>query len=231
MTAFDSALVYLTVFGTSAVVLVLLGRWVRDAGRRLGPGPSRVANAIALAFVAWFAVAIVVSLTAGLTFPNLAPMLAVPWTLGLWVMFTRSGSQILAAIPVHRLIALSIYRVAGAIFLYCYYCCATLSRGFALNAGWGDVLTGVLAAPVAWAVWKRVPYAGAMLVIWSLIGIGDLILAPASAAIYGAGRLEDFPISLIPLFLGPPFGILLHFITLRAAWLQRDEWRPIAADD
>ena len=64
--------------------------------------------------------------------------------------------------------------------------------------------------------------AEAALIGWSIIGIGDLILAPASARMFGAGEaLIGFPLNLIPLFLGPPFGILLHLWTLRAFYLKR----------
>ena len=59
------------------------------------------------------------------------------------------------------------------------------------------------------------------LILWSIFGIGDLIVAPASAFIYGGDGLENFPISIIPLFFGPPFGILIHIVTMRNFWLKR----------
>ena len=93
-------------------------------------------------------------------------------------------------------------------------------RGFALNAGWGDVLTGVLALPVGTMVMRRMSGHGVALVLWSIIGIGDLILAPVSAWLYGAQDLVTFPLNSIPLFLGPPLGILLHIVTLRIYYLR-----------
>ena len=128
---------------------------------------------------------------------------------------------LLTHVPTHRLVFLQVYRVAGGVFVYAYYVGdEALSRGFALNAGWGDVLTGLLAVPVGVLVMRRVRGHAVALVLWSLVGIGDLILAPVSARLYGALELDTFPFNTIPLFLGPPLGILLHVVALRTCWLR-----------
>ncbi|MFK7903462.1 MAG: hypothetical protein AB8B49_11565, partial [Nitratireductor sp.] len=133
-----------------------------------------------------------------------------------------SVSKVLIELPLHWLVALSFYRVVGVLFLYLYFSGSEiLSRGFALNAGWGDLMTGLLALPVAWFVYKRKPYAYGTLIAWTIFGILDLFVAPGSAFYYGVEQLAEFPISFIPIFLGPPFGIVLHLITWRVAWLQR----------
>ena len=223
MTPADYIVVSLAVFGTGGIVLLLLSRLFRDSAKSQDPAEARSAKWVSIGVVAWALVAVSYALFVGLSFSKLAPMMAVPWLAGVWFMFSSTGSSLLRATPVHRLISLSFYRVVGIIFLYCYYVCGTLSRGFALNAGWGDVLTGVLAIPVAMMVKNGTRYSHLAFALWTLIGIGDLILAPASAAMYGAKQLTNFPINLIPLFLGPPFGILLHLITVRAYWLQHND--------
>jgi hypothetical protein len=43
----------------------------------------------------------------------------------------------------------------------------------------------------------------------------DLIVAPAAAILSQAQVLGLYPLSLIPLFLGPPLGILTHVYSLR----------------
>jgi len=43
----------------------------------------------------------------------------------------------------------------------------------------------------------------------------DLIVAPATALYFQAQVLGIYPISLVPLFLGPPLGILTHILSLR----------------
>ena len=79
----------------------------------------------------------------------------------------------------------------------------------------------MLAIPVALAAYARVRMWQLLVIIWCLIGAGDLILAPLTAILYGGPGVDDFPINVIPIFLGPPLGILLHVVTLRALWLQR----------
>jgi len=219
MSTLDYCLVCLVVFGVGLFVLTRLSSLLFNAARN--PETTPVAARVSIGLFAWAIIAIVYSILVGLTFPKLLPMLVIPWTLGGWLAFTPAFSAILKAVRVEKLIALSTYRIAGFIFIYCYYSCGTLSRGFALNAGWGDVLTGVLAIPVAVMVKRKSKASLVAFVAWSFLGIADLIVAPASAAIYGPERLVDFPINLIPLFLGPPFGILLHFITIRAYFLQK----------
>jgi hypothetical protein len=76
---------------------------------------------------------------------------------------------------------------------------------------------------VAIAVARRGRHAKAAFWAWSAFGILDLIVAPTAAAIFGfeaAGQTPGFPITTIPLFFGPPFGILIHIVTLRAFALR-----------
>jgi hypothetical protein len=229
MTTLDNFIVYSAVFGVGGTVLFLLAKLFLDAANTLESEGRRFATLISIGVISWAILSVIYAYSIGLSFPKLIPMLVIPWTLGLLAMFSAAGSRMLRKIPVHRLIALSTYRIAGLVFIYCYYCCGTLSRGFALNAGWGDVLTGVLAIPTAILVKRGTGYSYGAFALWTVIGIGDLILAPASAAIFGPEKLTDFPINLIPLFLGPPFGILLHLITVRAYLLQTSEATKSAA--
>jgi len=52
-------------------------------------------------------------------------------------------------------------------------------------------------------------------VVWNLFGILDLIDATATALAFQAPVLGIYPIALVPLFLGPPLGILTHILSLR----------------
>ena len=219
-------LVWAIIFSAALIVLFGFGGLVRITANNLNRHEQYFSSCLNLALVIWPLLAIGYSFVVGLDFATFAPMLALPLLLALILMFRPSTTSILENIPLHLLILLGTYRVAGSVFLHAYYQHDLLSYGFAFNAGWGDVLTGVLAPAVAYLVYRRIPGAFICIIIWTFIGIGDLILAPVSAGVYGAERLVDFPLNLIPLFLGPPFGILLHVITLRAAWLQRNELQP-----
>ncbi len=221
---FEYPLIWAIIFGAGLIAAFGLSRLIGNAASELTADELRLSQRINIALVIWPVLAILYALTIGLSFSSFLPVLIIPLSMGILLMFRTTATNILQNIALPMLIALGTYRVAGIVFIHAYYQHDLLSYGFAFNAGWGDVLTGVLAPLVAYLVYTRTPGAFTAVVVWTFIGIGDLILAPTSANIYGALRLVDFPLNLVPLFLGPPFGILLHLITLRAAWLQRSEY-------
>jgi hypothetical protein len=220
MTGFVLTVTTTLVFGT--IVLAILGiLWtLREATRDLNPRGQQTARWAVRILIGWAVFAIGFAATVGLSFGILPLMVGVPLILGTIFSFTARGKELLSAVKLHHIIAIQIYRIAGFIFLYLYYETGLLTRGFALNAGWGDVLTGVLAAPVAWLVWKQVRGYQYYAIAWCILGIGDLINAGVSSRLYGPASLVDFPINTVPLFLGPPLGILLHIFALRIVWLQ-----------
>ena len=152
-----------------------------------------------------------------------------PIVVGTLLSFTPFLRDVIARIPTHWLVFLQFYRVVGLIFIFPYYTSGLLTRGFAFNAGIGDVLTGVLAIPVGYILLRGSRYSRMVLVGWSIIGIGDLGLAISSAIFLGfsAGEPVLYPVSLIPLYAGPPFGILIHIITMRSFWLRNPSSDPV----
>lgn len=166
----------------------------------------------------WFGAAVATS-TAGLISLSLVLQFTlVPIVLGLLLSYTSGVKSILKAIPTHWLIGLQVYRVAGGIFIYPFFVEGILTREFALIAGIGDILTGLFAIPVAFLIkqggyrWRWVLYA------WSVFGIMELLVAMGIAGTFGfaaEGIAPTFPITIVPLFYGPPFSILLHLLTLR----------------
>lgn len=207
----------ITAFGTAALLITALITFMRQTATTETAGSVTAISAI---LVAWGLGAAAFGLSFEIGFAVFAPFAIVPIVAVTALAFRSPLRDILAVIPVHWLVFAQFYRIAGGLFLVLYYEYDVLPRGFALNAGWGDVLTGVLALPVGYMAMKRLPGFQMAIVAWCAIGIGDLILAPYSAYVYGGGRVNDFPINIVPLFLGPPLGILLHVFTLRTLWLR-----------
>ena len=179
----------------------------------------------------WFAAALATSRAGPLDFRDIAFFAFIPIVGGTLLSFTPPLRDLIRAIPTHWLIYAQFYRVLGALFIFPYMTDGLLTRGFALNAGIGDVITGVLALPIAWLVLRGGERYKWVFVAWTAFGILDLIVAPASAAYFGfaaEGARPDFPITTIPLFFGPPFGILIHIITLRNFWLRHVSTSPRA---
>jgi hypothetical protein len=100
------------------------------------------------------------------------------------------------------------------LFPFLYY--RVIPAGFAIPAAVGDFLTGLAAPWVASRVAQRRPGALTLAIAWNLFGIADLIVAPLSAVLSQAPVLTLYPLVLVPLFAGPPMGILTHVRSLRA---------------
>jgi hypothetical protein len=155
--------------------------------------------------------------------PGLLLTMAVMVALGIAVLFTsKTVRAINAATPPAWLIGAQLYRVAGAVFLWPFLAAGAIPSGFAWPAGVGDVLTGIAAPFVALAVARKRPGARAWAVGWNLFGILDLIVAPVAAVLTQSTNIGHFPLVVVPLFLGPPLGILTHVYSLRNLAVTRN---------
>ncbi|MEV2241672.1 hypothetical protein [Micromonospora sp. NPDC049891] len=116
---------------------------------------------------------------------------------------------------------LQTWRVAGLAFL-ALVAVDALPAGFALPAGLGDVAIGLTAPLVAAFVVDR---ARRLFVVWTALGIADLVLAVALGVLYSAspagllladvdtGLMSTLPMSLVPAF-GVPVTLVAHLLSL-----------------
>jgi hypothetical protein len=131
------------------------------------------------------------------------------------LIWSRTIRTLNDAMPPEWLIRMQSYRIAGLMFLYPLNYYGVIPLGFALPAGIGDMLIGFSAPFIASAVAHRRPGAVTLAVVWNWLGILDMILAPAASFSSSARLLSLYPLSLIPLFIGPPIAILMHIYSLR----------------
>lgn len=122
--------------------------------------------------------------------------------------------QRLESVPLGILISVNTIRVFGALFVV-LYTVNRLPALFALVAGWGDVIVGLTAIPVAWLVHKKDAAAYLTALVWNTLGILDLIAAIGLGVTSSPGPLQVFfseptasmmttlPWLLIPAFLVP----------------------------
>ena len=140
----------------------------------------------------------------------------IPFVIAVTVLFAfRSIRTINAATPKAWLIAIQTYRFAGIMFVFPFLTYGIVPAGFGWPAGIGDALTGIFAPVVALMVARNRPHALKWAVAWNLFGTLDLIVAPVTALFFQARVLNIYPLALVPLFLGPPIGILTHIFSLR----------------
>ena len=84
------------------------------------------------------------------------------------------------------MIAVHAIRIIGFLFLL-LFAAGRLSAPFAPSAGWGDIVAGASAVPVAWALASRVPGARWLVVLWNSVGLLDLISAAGLGMTSAAG--------------------------------------------
>jgi len=130
------------------------------------------------------------------------------------------------------------WRIGGIVFVILYYR-RLLPATFALPAGWGDIAIGAAAPLIAWAISSRTVFPKRLFVVWTVLGVLDLVMAItlgilSSATPLGifAGSLttrimSQFPLSLIPTFF-VPLLLILHIISLIRVSREGSEVRSSA---
>lgn len=226
------------------VVVLLLGLW-----RALGRAGLERRPAIAV----WLAVAVPLTLWLGGIWavavsgafqvrpgviPRLPIAVVVPVVVGL-IAVTRSR-RIAAAVdaaPLSWLVGFQVYRVLGGVFLF-QWLGGALPGAFAVPAGTGDVLVGLLAVPVAVYAASGRRGSTAAVVAWNVLGIADLVNALTLGFLTTPGPLQllahdhpnllvgVYPTAMIPAF-AVPLSLILHGVSL---WQLRRRSRSRAVE-
>jgi hypothetical protein len=130
------------------------------------------------------------------------------------VLRSAALRQALNTIPLSLLIGVNVVRVLGVMFVLLYLG-GRLPAPFAPAAGWGDIIVGVTAMPVAWLAHRRGRDARPAILVWNIFGMADLIAAIGLGIVSSPGPLHliapepgsaimaTLPWMLIPAFLVP----------------------------
>jgi hypothetical protein len=160
--------------------------------------------------------------------PAIGTMIALPLVAtAVAASISPSVRASLLAMPMPFLIGLNVWRVAGGFFLL-LAAEGRLAGPFPTSAGWGDIITGVLALPVAWLALRG--QGRALVWSWNAFGMLDLVAAVAFGIISangsplqiinageGSEAVQVLPWSLIPTVLVPMFLIVHGIIFARLA--------------
>jgi hypothetical protein len=137
----------------------------------------------------------------------------------------RPLRRVIEAVPQEWLVGVQLYRIEGAIFLV-LYAMGRLPAAFALPAGVGDILVGLLAPVVALAQIRKWPNANSLLRAWNILGLTDLVVALTTGFLTSPSPLQKlafdapnvligrYPLVMVPVFL-VPIAILLHLASLQ----------------
>lgn len=125
------------------------------------------------------------------------------------------------------LVAVHIWRIGGIFFIW-GMTQGLLDPAFAIPAGVGDILIGVTAIPFAIFLWKGYSWSKYALVVWSVLGIADLINAVTLGVItnpdFRTSTMATFPWILVPT-VAVPTALALHGIVL----YRLRYWIPVQA--
>lgn len=213
--------------------LSLAGLWLGLARTEFDAGTrARVWLAIAIPFTAWLAIVWWLAIAGGFRprsgggVPAIPIAIFLPLLIGLPLLLrSKRIAAVLDATPAPWLIGLQAYRVFGGIFLVAWSQ-GNLAGTFALPAGTGDVLVGLLALPVAYLLHVGAPGGRWTAIGWNVLGLVDFAIAIGIGILSAPGPLQmivpnppnaqlgEFPTVMIPAF-AVPSSILLHALSLR----------------
>jgi len=216
-----------------AVILLLVagGLWVGLRRARLDRRERLVTwFGVVVPLLAWLFVVIELA-QGGIFRPGAVPAPAIPLAVILPVILalpllvrSRNVAAAIDAVPPSWLIGLQVYRVLGAVFLV-RWAAGQLPGEFALPAGIGDVLVGLLALPVAFYVHSSPRGSQAIAYGWNVLGILDLALALTMGILTSPDRTQmlaldqpnvgvgTYPLVMIPTF-AVPLSLILHGLSL-----------------
>jgi hypothetical protein len=104
------------------------------------------------------------------------------------------------ATPLSALVAINTIRILGVVFV-ALYAAGKLPAPFAPSAGWGDIITGVAAAPLAWAIARFGERVRMLTFIWNVFGAADLVAAVSLGALSTPSPFQAFA--------GPPTSVIM----------------------
>ena len=212
-------------------VAVLIGGIALGLG-----GGMRERSLIAAVLVGWLAIVMMLGATEALSAPPEATLderfVAAGW-LGLTLAIPLAAlcattfgiapvRERLLAMPISILIGLNSLRIVGVLFLM-LYSAGRLPAPFAPVAGWGDIIVGFIAIPLAVLAIRKPNANHGLIVAWNIFGLADLVLAVSLgvAASLAAGRGVDSGImTLLPWILIPCFAVPLLMVTHLAIFFK-----------
>ena len=140
-----------------------------------------------------------------------------------WIWFKSSAGlrEFALSLDPRVLTIVQSWRIAGFVFVVLYFY-GILPGMFANPAGWGDIAIGLTAPWVAMKLAEPGHRKG--FIFWNALGLLDLIVAvttgTTSGLVHPGGLAADamtvLPLSIVPTFLVPLFGIL-HIIVIAQA--------------
>jgi hypothetical protein len=181
-------------------------------------------------YILYLAYTSILSLTGVFYVVSLPPKVMLFTSIPLFVLLfvivgnTKLFKQLLRSTKLESLIGLHVFRLLGVFFLLLYFY-HFLPRPMAFSSGIGDIVTAILALPVARMVAKGKPGSITVAYVWNIFGILDIIslltivAISAKQAVGGTVEREDMEMTMFPFVWFPAFApatiLFLHAAIFR----------------
>lgn len=229
----------LTVLGAIlGVVVPVLFAFAMNQGVAGGPlgdaEKSLCRRTINVVTVSWTAAIWIASLTgvmnyhAGDSWPRIALPLFIPVIVALALLLHPTVKAVVNHVPVATLVGVQTFRLAGFVFLIVPGL-GHLPRAF-VTGGYGDIATGLLAIVAGMMLAKRSPGATSWFVLFSVVGLCDLLNVAGlmlyfypswSSAVPSSAALANFSLVMVPA-LAAPIALILHLYAIRNIFFRED---------
>jgi len=157
--------------------------------------------------------------------PTVAILTTLPLTIILFLIIGNTGlfKKLLQFITLESLIQLHIFRLIGAFFILLYFY-HLLPASLAFSSGIGDIITAVLAFPIANMVSKGKSWSIKAVYAWNIFGMLDIINDVIIAVIIAkhamlTGERGDLEMTIFPFVWFPAFApatiLFLHTAIFR----------------
>jgi hypothetical protein len=151
-----------------------------------------------------------------------------PIALAIALALSSDVREIFDAIPMDWAVGRVIHPariIVGALFLAAWYQ-GLLPAIFALLAGSGEIIAGLLSLRVRQMILKRRSLPRNAVLAWNCFGAANFVIALAATFMAGnfdvaAAALERFPFALVPAFLAP-IALMTHVVIFRHLIITRD---------
>jgi hypothetical protein len=150
---------------------------------------------------------------------------AIPLMIILFGLIGNTGlfKKLLRSITLESLVAMHVFRVVGIFFIFLYFY-HLLPAEFAFSAGIGDIITALLALPVAKMISRGKSWSIPLVYAWNILGILDILNLLVIATIIGKNSIITgdpgvremtlFPFVWFPAF-APATILFLHTVVFR----------------
>jgi hypothetical protein len=230
----------------TAVYLALFIKEIRGGIKNTSWEPPRKKRYIRLVtgtLILWMALVSLWSLTGKMAdfsrFPfNFLPVIGPALLTSIILLFSKSWSDILRAIPIHRFIRLQHFRVFVELLLWMLFAASFIPVQMTFEGRNFDVLAGITAPLAAW-LFLRGKISNKILIVWNIFGlalliniIGIAILSTPSPIRYFMNEpssliVAQFPVSWLPGFLAP-LAFALHVFSLKQLRMNVHSGTPVS---